>query len=167
MARLIKCQGKKCKEADLKYPKEELVEIGSKRYCKKCAKEKQERDELSKYICQKMQVPFVPTSIQKQMNDFHEYYSYHDIQLALQYAWDIEKKYIKKNTIGLVPYIIEEALKYFKKQKQITQQIQQKKNIGDNKLMYYKVKDRRKNIKKTLEYNFDIDYNVFIERNNF
>lgn len=160
MPRLLKCYGKSCEKNNLKYPKEELIEIGSKRYCKNCAKEKYERDELSKYICKKMEVPFVPTGIQKQMNDFHKYYPYHDIQLALQYHWEINNNYIRKNTIGIVPYVIEEALKYYEKQKNI------QKIVYENSEKEYNIKHKEREVVEE-KINFDFDIDDTFEENDF
>lgn len=160
MPRLLKCYGKKCEEKGLKYPKEELIEIGSKRYCKNCAKEKYERDELYKYINFKMNYPFTPQGIRKQIKDYREYYTYGEMLYVLKYFWDIEKNDIRKGTIGIIPYVYDEAKKYYDTQKNV------KKVVYEKPEKVYNIKHKEREITED-KINFDFDIDDTFEENDF
>ena len=50
MARLCKCYGEDCIEKDLRYPKDELQQIGGKNYCGACYAKKKEDEEQRNYM---------------------------------------------------------------------------------------------------------------------
>ena len=90
---------------------------------KKQTKQKVEKDKnlekLEKYICQLFDVDYVPPRIQKQITQFkNEFnYTYSGILKTLVYFYEIQgnnqndDKY--GQTIGIVPWIYEDAKKYF------------------------------------------------------
>lgn len=122
MAREVKCQY--CGE----YETQEnmvFIEVGKtkkqkKYYHKECLETKERNTEeyknLIEYICELFDMEAPNGMIVKQIKEYHtDYkYRYYAIQLALQYFFVIKENNIPDyKTIGIVPFIMEEAKEYY------------------------------------------------------
>lgn len=80
------------------------------------SREKTDKEKLNEYIQKLFNTDFVEPRIQKQINKYvDEYnYTYSGIRKALQYFYEIKGGDLEKahNSIGIVPYIYNEAYQY-------------------------------------------------------
>lgn len=120
MARLLKCYG----WCDSKYPKIELTQYKNKNYCKECYKRKVEDDDgrikLLDTISNIYNIPYPTGMMLRQMKQFREErnYKYNDQAKALWYGKHVLKKqFYSSYGLGLIPYIIDDAVKYFEDNK--------------------------------------------------
>lgn len=122
MARKVQCSN--CKT---KHDKEDLVEHGSKRLCKKCLREQKEMDELREYICKVYKMRYVSPKLQKQINEFVNLHNYRPkaIKMIMEYATKIEKFEIdiSLESITFVNYFKHSAIKYYTEKKAVTDSI--------------------------------------------
>jgi hypothetical protein len=99
-----------------KYEKVPLVEK-KERKKKEKTKEDEDLDKLKGYIMKLYGTTFVNPRIQKQIKQYHEEfnYSYSGILKSLIYFYEVKGNSTDKfgNTIGIVPYIYDDAKKYF------------------------------------------------------
>lgn len=93
-SRLLKCYGDSCIKANKKFPKEELVEVGGKRFCQSCLIEHQrnkaERQQLYNYLCDKFEMTVPSGHMMKQIKTFKEEYgiSYREQLLTANYVFE-------------------------------------------------------------------------------
>lgn len=111
-----------CKEVMSKKAADAVTTDLGKIAHKKCAeleakRELTEQEKLDKYILKLFQVEYVPPRIKKQIHQYvNQYnYTYSGIAKALQYFYEIKKNPIEKanGTIAIVPYIYQDAYRYF------------------------------------------------------
>lgn len=80
-------------------------------------REKTDKELLDEYIMQLFKVNFVPPKMQKQINSYIESYNYtySGIRKALYYFYELRGNDIAKahESLGIVPYIYQEAYRYF------------------------------------------------------
>lgn len=114
--RLLKCYGT-CGE---KHPKTELTKYKNLNYCITCYRDKmkndQERQDLLNVISSVYDIPYPTGFMLRQMKQFKEdrNYSYGDQAKAILYSKNILNKVMKSNYgLGLIPYVIEDAKKYY------------------------------------------------------
>lgn len=119
MARLCKCYGEDCIQQGLKYPKDELVSVGGKNYCKKCHDKKIEEDKqrtlLYKFIKESYNISFPTAFMLKQIKDFKEKegISYKMQRFTLKYVRDILGMEMNpKYGVSIVSYRYHEMLEY-------------------------------------------------------
>lgn len=117
MARLLKCYG----TCEKKYLKEELTKYKGKNYCQACLKEKRRNDEDYEFLLMKIRtsynIPYPSGMMLRQIKTFKENrgYSYYNQGLAIEYIKNVlRKKMETKYGLGLVPYVIDDAVKYYK-----------------------------------------------------
>ena len=117
MARLLKCYG----TCEKKYPKEELTKYKGKNYCQTCLKEKRHNDEdyqsLLLQIRKSYNIPYPTGMMLRQIKAFKNDrgYSYRNQVLAIEYIDNVLRKSMHtKYGLGLVPYVIDEAVAYYK-----------------------------------------------------
>jgi hypothetical protein len=94
-----------------KYAHKKCIELESKR-------EKTDAEKLDEYIMKLFEVNYVPPMIKKQINQYiNEYnYTHSGILKSLQYFYEIKGNQIDpaySNSIGIVPYIYQNAYQYF------------------------------------------------------
>lgn len=74
-------------------------------------------EELEKYICDLFQIDYVNARIKKQIKDMVDkyHYTYSGILGTLKYWYNVKQNSIEKANggIGIVPYVYEDASKYF------------------------------------------------------
>lgn len=133
-----------CKKSFNKKKTKGYEKRGEKYFHPECLKKENQREytdkeKLDMYIMELYQTDYVSPRIKKQINKYVEEYgfTYSGIQYTLDYWINIKKHpyNIKQDTIGIVPYIYEQAkaYKYAVYQAKI-------KNIGKD-ISYYKPKD--------------------------
>lgn len=117
MARLLKCYG----TCEKKHLKQELTKHKGKNYCQVCLKEKRRNDEDYQFLLMKIKtsynIPYPNGMMLKQIKTFKEDrgYSYHNQGLAIDYIRNVlRKKMETKYGLGLVPYIFDDAVRYYK-----------------------------------------------------
>lgn len=109
---------------------EPLVTVRGKKLCpvcleakKKAAKIKDEkraakindpdRRAVEQFVCMIWSIPEIPISVSKQLEQLGKKYRYTDILYTLRYFYQLEEREIPDEpTIGIVPYIIKDALEY-------------------------------------------------------
>lgn len=162
MARLYKCYSDYCYNNNLKYPIEEMTKISGKNYCSNCAnkikEEKESREKLIKWLSNYLHRYPDGYSLRK-IKEFHDErnYSYHDQLLALRYFTEVEHNYLKG--VGIIPYVIDEAINFYKK-KEINTQVKEK-DMGNYKVTF-------KQEKKDLDLeDFDFELDEEFSENNF
>ena len=116
MARLYKCYG----TCDVKYPKEELKKFKNQNYCEKCYDQKVIDTESYKTLLETISlvysIPYPTGHMLRQIKNFKEdrNYSYEDQSIAILYAKNILKKdMLPKYGLGLVPYVVEDARRFY------------------------------------------------------
>ena len=119
MARLLKCYGEDCVETGEKWEKDQLVKYKNKNYCVNCVTKEKKNDEdrklLYHLISELYEIPFPNGLMLRQIKQFNQErkYTYENIRKALLYG-----KYVKnmsfqpKYGLGIVPYIIDDAVAY-------------------------------------------------------
>lgn len=107
--------------------KEPFVQVSARRYChKKCApkekqvivnKQEQDYNNLIEYIKKLYKVPAVLPTVVKQIKEFKQQYgfTYTGIQKSLYWFYELKGNPTSKsnNTIGIVPYVYNDARDYF------------------------------------------------------
>ena len=115
MARLLKCYG----FCEGKYPKEELVKVGSHNYCKPCAekkeKEQNDRNILYKTIQTVFKIPFPNGMMLKQISQFIERgYTLEGLTKTICYFVKVQKQTPNlRGNLSFVPYHYDSAIKYY------------------------------------------------------
>jgi len=130
----------KCPYCGQQDTKDNLVQVGRRYWHQECIeqneadkseedliieRDKRERKQLIQYICELYQTKNPNPRIMKQIKQFHEEneYRYFAIQLALEYFYIIKDNPIKTTaTIGIVPYVMEDAQNYYRRIASIQQQ---------------------------------------------
>lgn len=83
----------------------------------KLKKVEQDKQNLENYIMKLFNIDYVDGKIRKQIKQFIEdyHYSYSGIHKALIYHFEVKKGSIEKanNGIGIVPYVYQEAYRYY------------------------------------------------------
>lgn len=154
MARQVKCP--RCSEYG---DRENMVEVRTEKSVRwwhaECRKEHEthanQYKSLIEFVCQLFGVQTPPMNIVRQIQKYHTEYgwSYLSIQIALEYFFVILDKPVGKHkTIGIVPYIYDDAKDYFIKMRNI---VSQKEITVDEETIKIstsqsKKKKRRKNI---------------------
>lgn len=136
----------KCPLCSGKDEKEVMIKSGSRYWHPQCLEEheankseeeqrmerdKNERKELIKYVCDLYRVDKPSMLVLTQMKRMHEDngWRYLAIQMTLEYFYDIKNNSIRNsNGIGIVPYVYDEATEYYKKLAMINEQV-----IGETK----------------------------------
>lgn len=138
MARLLKCYG----NCGQKYPKEQLIQYKSKNYCNDCYKKKKIDDEgrhtLHEVISKVYEIPYPTGQMLRQMKTFREErnYSYENQAKALLYGKFILKKVMKSSYgLGLIPYIIDDAVRYYDEQVAKAKSMEGKKVQHESKIV--------------------------------
>ena len=111
--------------------------------------------ELDNYICKLFDLDYVNARIKKQIKEYVEnyHYSYSGILKTLQYFFEIKKNPIEKANggIGIVPYVYDDAKKYFETIF-YAQQLNKDKDIdsfilNEREIKIHSPQSKRKNIK--------------------
>lgn len=156
MARQVQCSN--CKT---KHNKEDLIEHGSKRLCKKCLKEQKEMEGLRDYICKFYNMEYVSPKLQKQINELVNLHNYRPkaIKMIIEYAVNIEKFEVDKSleSITFVNYFKHDAIKYYTEKKAVLDSVKncKKPTIG----LAYTTKSNRGIVKnrRQLDLNFNME----------
>lgn len=118
MAREVICQF--CKSQTRKVDINEVVKIDNKNFHKECAKLYEDRKKLYETVCRifKLKAPG-PKNNAYISKFFNQGMTYKGMYCTLIYFYDIRKNNIKKSNegIGIIPYVYEEAKKYFEDKK--------------------------------------------------
>ena len=133
MARYVTCSICKERFDRDKYP---AVLVSSRRYAHAlCAgtlsPEEQEREDLEQYIIKLFNLEHmdgrITLQIQKYLQD-HPEYSYSGIKRTLEYFYEIKKNPLDKSNggIGIVPWVYEEAKRYYYNQWLLSQKNEEK-----------------------------------------
>ena len=148
MARLLKCYG----TCEKKYLKEELTKYKGKNYCQVCLKEKRRNDEDYEFLLMKIKhsfnIPYPNGMMLRQIKTFKEDrgYSYHNQGLAIDYIKNVLRKRMEtKYGLGLIPYVIDDAVKYYKENEEKARKLKDVDSINN--------KQRAKISAKTLKEN--------------
>lgn len=84
-----------------------------------------DREELNNYICQLFGVDLLPYTINKQIEEYTSQleYSFSSIEKTLRYFYEFKENQIdvSRQTIGIVPYIYEEAKRFYEQAFQANQ----------------------------------------------
>lgn len=119
MARLVKCYGEACESIGKKWEKDMLVKYKNKNYCPQCAEIEKKNDDdrqlLYNLISDLYKIPFPNGLMLRQIKQFKEQrkYSYENIRKALLYANYVQHvNFSPKYGLGIVPYVIDEAIRY-------------------------------------------------------
>lgn len=147
MARLLKCYG----SCEKKYEKDKLFKYKEKNYCEKCYNEIRENDKqrqlLLSIISKYYNIPYPTGRMLREMKTFREErnYKYEDQAKAIIYLCKIQKKKLySKYGLALIPYVIDDAVLYYKKQEERMEAIKDKKNVYEKKTITMKVQKNRK-----------------------
>lgn len=139
MSRRLKCYG----FCDEKYPKEELTLYKNKNYCPQCLVIKKDdddgREKLINEITKIYNIPYPTGAMLRQMKDFRESrnYKYNDQAKAIWYGKHVLKKdFHSKYGLGLVPYIIEDAIIYFESNKKRAKKLENITSINKTQIIY-------------------------------
>jgi hypothetical protein len=136
MPRQIKCQycNKKFDKIEGNYEK-----VNTKYYHKECfakwQQENQDRQELYDCIKEIFHITFPTGFMLRQIKEYKEVrgYTYKGMTLALKYFFEIQKNNPKVQSLGIIPYIYDQAKKYWRdikiKQKQMEKDEQPKEKI--------------------------------------
>ena len=153
--RLLKCYGYKCLENGTKWPKEELFNKGNKNFCRECyeqtVKDENGRKTLYSVITQVYNIPFPNGMMLRQIKEFKRIrsYEYEDIAKALLYAKHILNRDMQvKYGLGLIPYIIGDAIKYYQDQKDRVENMKGKNVLTDNKVLKKQFNEYEKDEKR-------------------
>ena len=113
MGRIVKCAycgGSMDKDTALRYK--------DKNYHESCCQSAKERDKVSEYICYLFDLKAPGPQNYRLLKKYieEEGYTYKGIFYSLKYFYEVKKSNITKGQerIGIVPYIYDEAQKYFK-----------------------------------------------------
>lgn len=124
MARLYKCYGNSCEQEGCKWELKDLTKEGGKNYCDKCLRQlrvdQEGRKILFDTISQIYGIPFPTGQMLRQIKEYRRMrnYEYENIAKAIIYSKLILKKNMDaKYGLGLIPYVIDEAVKYYDEQK--------------------------------------------------
>lgn len=122
VSRKVKCPG--C-GLFFKRDEEENLLIKGRYWHRRCYEEKQQKDgasaqaiiNLEDYICKLFSMDYVNAKIRQQIKTMVEqyHYTYSGIQGTLVYFFEIKKNSLEKakGGIGIVPYVYDEAKKYY------------------------------------------------------
>lgn len=155
MARLLKCYG----ECGEKYEKEKLIHYKSKNYCENCYNKKLKNDEGRKILYEVIgnvyNIPYPTGQMLRQMKAFREErnYQYEDQAKALLYAKHILKKDMRSSYgLGLIPYVIDDAVKFYNEQVEKSKAMEGKKVQHESKVVKKKMKefDKEERLKQKL-----------------
>lgn len=148
MARLLKCYG----TCEKKHPKEVLTKYKGKNYCQTCLKEKRHNDEDYQFLLMKIStsynIPYPTGMMLRQIKNFKNDrgYSYRNQALAVEYIKTVlRKKMETKYGLGLVPYVIDDAVRYYKENEERARKLKDVNSINN--------KQRAKISSKTLKEN--------------
>lgn len=139
MAKEVICQY--CKSATNKVSKDDAVRIDNKNFHPKCAKLYKDKKELCETICRifNLKAPG-PRNMAYISKFFNQGMTYRGMNYTLIYFYEIMKKSTDKANegIGIIPYIYEEAKKYYDRDK-----------IGEKKAeeAFEKNKEKREQLK--------------------
>lgn len=127
------------------------VKVGNRWRCQNCnermEKIKKHREELYEYICNLYNIKFPTGLILKQIQEYKiEYdYKYWGMLLTLKYFYEVLEKPVKYDDgVGIIPYIYEEAKKYYFDQQKIRDKAKNIKELTKNKSIVVK-KDKNNN----------------------
>lgn len=123
MARLLKCYG----DCEKKYEKAELFNYKNKNYCPSCYRQRMKDDNGRKYLLDVIsdiyKIPYPTGHMLRQMKQFKDdrNYEYEDQAKAILYSSQVLKKEMKTNYgLGLIPYVIDSAVVYYREQERRT-----------------------------------------------
>jgi len=129
LARLLKCYGSDCS----KFPKEEMKEFKGKNYCEKCYEEEKKNSEGYKtfleVVTEAYSIPYPTGLMLRQAKNFRNdrNYEYEDQAIAILYIKNILRKEMNtKFGLGLIPYVIDDAKKFYIDQKQKMEDMKEK-----------------------------------------
>lgn len=144
MAKLLKCYGEDCVAINKKWEKDLLIKYKGKNYCPSCSEKESKEDEdrqlLYNLISELYQIPFPNGLMLRQIKQFkvERKYTYENIRKALLYANYVQKvKFHSKFGLGIVPYVIDEAIVYHE------DQVQKAKNMEGKSLTSTKTTIRK------------------------
>lgn len=112
MGRIVKCAHCGCN-----MDKDSSIRYKDKNYHPECCREVKEKEKVTDYICSlfnlKKPGPRNYTLLKRYIEQ--EGYTYKGIFYSLKYFYEVQKHDTKKSneSIGIVPYVYEEAQKYF------------------------------------------------------
>jgi hypothetical protein len=122
ISRKVKCPG--CNTYFYREEEAHIV-IKNRYWHRKCYEERQQKDaasaqaiiDLENYICKLFSIEYIDARIRKQIKDMVEryHYTYSGIQGTLVYFFEIKRNSLDKANggIGIVPYVYDEAKKYY------------------------------------------------------
>ena len=142
----------KCPECERQVDKDtqRWVKHSSKTYHEVCFQQfqtrKQDREELLAYICELYQIPVPNGFMLKQIKDFQETYGYKikGIQMALHYFHEIKGHPIDGQGIGIIPYIYDEAKRYYIELSNIKKKAAESPLITSTETVYLKPTPKKK-----------------------
>lgn len=122
--RMMKCHGRKCVENNIKHKGKDLIQSDTnktKRFCAECYEidkvDKLERRKLEYFIIE--HYGELNGMIRRQIKKLEdEGYTLKNIRLSLDFFYRVEKGEMKREMgIGIVPYVHERMLAYYKEKK--------------------------------------------------
>ena len=153
MGRIVKCAF--CEQ---QMDKDNSIRYNNKNYHEQCLYLYKEKEKLTNYICElfnlKSPGPRNYTLIKKYCNENN--FTYYGMRKSLEYFYKIKGNSLDKanNSIGIIPYIYEEAKDYFykieKKKEKFEDLVKKQDNFQTTQLIL-KVKTRNKNKSYNLE----------------
>lgn len=115
---LVICQY--CKSKTNKVEKDEAVRVDDKNFHKQCVQLYLDKKELQETICRIFNLKAPGPKNNAYISKFHnEGMTFKGMTYTLTYFYDIKKGSIEKSNdgIGIIPYVYEEAKKYYEKDK--------------------------------------------------
>jgi hypothetical protein len=114
------------------------------------------KQELVTFICDLFNINKCNDMILRQINKYvtEHGYSYKDIARALCYFTDIQGKTVDlKYGIGIVPFVIDEARRYFEQERKAREAQKRAANQGQAKVIKYKPSENSKTSRKAIDLN--------------
>ena len=115
-----------------KFPREQIVYYGSQqnqlKYCPSCYTEKREREKFSNFVCELFGIKAPGPKLYSQRKKLKETYGFTDdtILQTLEYLFRVKHFNKGFESLGLVnPQSVDEAKRYFKKQKEELEKMKQ------------------------------------------
>jgi hypothetical protein len=145
----------KCRICGEKSPKEMMTKEKYGYAHPICIKQKErdnaDREELFKKIIEIFKIDFPNGFMLKQMKEFRQRgYTYRGMTLALEWFFQVEKKPITVQTIGIIPYVYDKARIYYKELRDKQKKLDQVKKIeGTTEYQSGAQKKEASNIVKT------------------
>lgn len=132
-SRKVKCYGVYCEPYGIKYPKDEMIKLGSHNYCKECyeyeVKMRKERQELYDFLHE--EYGFTTTLMKKHAKEMHERngWSYKKILMLVKFTINVKDvRYDGKFGITSYQNYYDDFVKYVKEKNKRKKQNKGKRN---------------------------------------